>query len=88
MRILYLLLYAAIFWLLCWVLALTGLAQVVLWLFSNKPSDRLVAFGRGLASYTAQVVQFLTFATEEPPFPFADWPKVPTQLSPDDFRDL
>lgn len=88
MRILYLLVFALIFWVLCSVLAATVLLQVLLWLFSNQPSARLVSFGKGLAAFMAQVVRYLTFGTEVAPFPFSDWPKVPTQLGPDDFREL
>jgi hypothetical protein len=88
MRILYLLVFALIFWVLCSVLALTVLVQVLLWLFSNQPSARLVGFGRSLAAYMAQVVSYLTFGSERAPFPFADWPRVPTQPGPDDFSNL
>jgi hypothetical protein len=88
MRILYLLVFALIFWVLCSVLAVTVLVQLLLWLFSNRPSARLVGFGRSLAAYMAQVVSYLTFGSEVAPFPFDDWPRVPTQLGPDDFRNL
>lgn len=79
MRILYLLAFALIFWV---------LVQLLLWLLSNQPSARLVSFGRSLAAYMAQVVSYLTFGSELAPFPFNDWPKVPAQLGPDDFRNL
>lgn len=88
MRILYLLVFAVIFWVLCSVLAATVIVQLLLWMFSNQPSARLVSFGRSLAAYMAQVVSFLTFGSEIAPFPFNDWPKVPTQLGPDDFPNL
>ena len=43
-------------------------------LLAGKPNDRLVSFGRSLGRYLQQIVEFLTFATEEMPFPFNDWP--------------
>lgn len=88
MRILYLVLYAVIFWLLCWILGVTAVVQAVLWLFSNRASERIAQFGRGLGAYTAQVVEYLTFASEKLPFPMGDWPDLPTQLGPDDLRNL
>ncbi len=88
MRILYLLVFALIFWVLCSVLAVTVLVQLLLWLFSNQPSTSLVSFGSSLAACMAQVVGYLTFGSELAPFPFNDWPKVPTELGPDDFRSL
>jgi len=35
----------------------------------------LVSFGRSLALYLQQIANFLTFTTEEVPFPFKDWPE-------------
>ncbi|MFA6903801.1 MAG: DUF4389 domain-containing protein [Gallionellaceae bacterium] len=40
----------------------------------DTPNNRLIAFGRGLGRYLQQIVNFLTFAEEEIPFPFSDWP--------------
>jgi len=43
-------------------------------LFTGRPNDRLTRFGQNLARYLQQIIVFLTFATEEKPFPFAPWP--------------
>lgn len=40
----------------------------------DTPNDRLIAFGRSLGRYLQQIANFLTFAEEEIPFPFSDWP--------------
>lgn len=48
--------------------------QFALVLINDKPNARLVSFGRSLARYLQQIVNFMTFATEEIPFPFNDWP--------------
>lgn len=48
--------------------------QFVLALVSDTPNSRLMAFGRSLGRYQGQNANFLSFATEEPPFPFTDWP--------------
>lgn len=48
--------------------------QFVLTLLSDTPNPRLSAFGRSLGRYQGQIANFVSFATEEPPFPFADWP--------------
>ena len=34
----------------------------------------LMAFGRSLERYQGQIADFVSFATEAPPFPFSDWP--------------
>lgn len=38
------------------------------------PNARLVSFGRSLGRYLQQIAYFLTFASEDTPFPFSDWP--------------
>ena len=45
-------------------------------LFTGKPIENLVSFGRNLAEYMAEIVRFQTFVTEELAFPFTPWPSV------------
>lgn len=56
------------------VLFVISLVQFVIVLAGGTPNARLVLFGRSLAHYYRQIVIFMTFATEEKPFPFNDWP--------------
>lgn len=56
------------------VMFIVTLIQFVMVLLVDEPNARLVAFGRSLGRYLQQIVNFLTFATEEIPFPFSDWP--------------
>ena len=51
-------------------------------LFTGKPNDRLARFGRNLARYFQQITVYMTFATEEKPFPFAPWPDEPHEEAP------
>jgi hypothetical protein len=47
-------------------------------LFTGSENSRLKGIGQALATYTYQIVRYLTFVTEERPFPFdADWPTGP-----------
>ena len=46
-------------------------------LFTGKPNDQLARFGRNLARYFQQITVYMTFATEEKPFPFTPWPDEP-----------
>lgn len=64
-----------------------NVAELVLWavvavqflsrLFSGRPIERAAVFGQGLASYAYQIVCFLTFRTDQTPWPFAPWPDRP-----------
>jgi len=56
------------------LLFFVALIQFVLALASDTPNPRLMAFGRSLGRYQGQIANFVSFAIEAPPFPFADWP--------------
>jgi hypothetical protein len=56
------------------VLCFVTVIQFVLTLLSDAPNIRLVSFGRSMGNYLRLIVNFLTFATEEVPFPFSEWP--------------
>jgi hypothetical protein len=56
------------------ILFFLALIQFVLALASDTPNPRLSAFGRSLGRYQGQIANFVSFATEEPAFPFSDWP--------------
>jgi hypothetical protein len=58
------------------VLCIVAFIQFVMMLLSDNPNERLVIFGRSLGRYLQQIADFQTFATEEMPFPFKDWPSV------------
>ena len=68
-------------------LVLWGFSRVVvlavvvlqfLWVLTRGETNaRLAEFGQSLATYTYQIVLYLTFSTEEQPFPFSDWPTGP-----------
>ena len=44
-------------------------------LFTGETNEKLKIFGKSLAMYTNQIILYLTFNTEERPFPFdMEWP--------------
>ena len=60
------------------VVSVVVLLQVFWKLFTGKTNKPLEIFGQSLATYTYQIVRYLTFNTEERPFPFElDWPAGP-----------
>ena len=56
------------------VLFITAILQFVVALVSNAPNPRLAAFGTSLGRFQSQIANFVSFASEQVPFPFADWP--------------
>jgi hypothetical protein len=73
-RVLYMLVFAVTFWILCWVLGVTVIAQLLLSLLSGQLNPDLLKFSKSLSRYILQVAEFMLFLTERPPFPFAPWP--------------
>ena len=73
-RVIYMLLFAVVFWALCWILAATTVVQLIVRLLNGRPNPDLTRFGASLARYARQVIEFLTFVTELAPYPFKAWP--------------
>ena len=48
--------------------------QFVLSLLTGKTNERLVKLGQSLSTYLYQILTFLTFNSEEHPYPFGVWP--------------
>ena len=73
-RTLIMLLMAVAFHLAATVLACVAVLQLVLPLATGAPNDRLRALGAGVGRYLAQIADFASWATEDAPFPFSEWP--------------
>jgi len=76
-RLLYMVVFALVFWILCWVLAATAILQLLFALVGDRPSPELTRFGAGLALYTREIIDFMTFASAKIPYPFTAWPQPP-----------
>ena len=50
------------------------LAQFIHLIFTGRRNRQLVWLGKVLTDYTCAVLSYLTFAVEEKPFPFGEWP--------------
>ncbi len=48
--------------------------QFLFSLFTGSDNQKLRDFGRSLSTYIHQSLKFLTYNSEEKPFPFSDWP--------------
>lgn len=59
------------------VLLLVTLGQWLHQVMTGAQHAALKDFGASLGLYAKQIVDFLSAASEEKPFPFQDWPKKP-----------
>lgn len=73
-RALYMLLFAVVFWIVSWTLAVTAIAQLLVRISSGRTSAELARFGGSLARYTSQIIEYLTFVTERVPYPIGEFP--------------
>lgn len=68
-----------IFFLIAWGLAeillvFSAIFQFLSALFTGSANLPLLRFGQNLSRYHYQIAQYVTFNTEDRPFPFSDWP--------------
>ncbi len=73
-RGLFMLLFAVAYGVAELLLFVTAVFQFLCLLVTGKTLDRLRIFGESLGRYFYQIVRYLTFNTEEKPYPFSDWP--------------
>jgi hypothetical protein len=55
---------------LVWLIAVI---QIMLAFIMGKPNQNLLNLGEGLSKYMYSLFRFLTYNTEEKPFPFTSW---------------
>jgi hypothetical protein len=74
-RAVYMILFAIIFGLLEVVIATIVIFQFALKLLTGKTNERMVKLGQSLSTYLYQITLYLTFNSNDQPYPFGTWPK-------------
>ncbi len=74
LRGLFMLLFIAIYYMAIFPLAAIVVFQFLHLLVTGRPMPRLVSFGESLGRFIYQILRYLTFDTDDRPYPFADWP--------------
>jgi len=73
-RGLYMLLFAFLLGVAKFVVFTVVILQFLFVLFTGAPNAQLLVLGQSLSTYIYQIILFLTFNSEEHPYPFSDWP--------------
>ncbi len=73
-RGLFMLLFGLVFWIAEFLMVMVAAFQFGFVLFTGRTNERLLDFGDDLSRLFYQLVRYLTFNTDEKPFPFSDWP--------------
>ena len=74
LRLVFMVLFAIIFNVAEFVLAVIAVVQFLCKAISGKVLTQGLVFGQNLATYVYEIMLFLTFRTDEMPWPFAPWP--------------
>ena len=80
LRFVFMLIFAAILQIASLVMWLLVIAQFLFSLITGKDNINVRNFGSSLSLYIFHTLRFLTYNSEEKPFPFADWPASDAEL--------
>ena len=74
MRGLYILIFSIIYSVAEVVLAAVVFFQFLTTLFTGNKNERLLEFGDNLSTFIYQILKYLTYNSDDKPFPFDEWP--------------
>ena len=77
-RLLYMILFAIALFIATWCILIIGaiaIIQFICNLLLGKPNKQLVAFSDSFSQFIYQIIKYLTFVSDDKPFPFGTWPK-------------
>ena len=73
-RLLYMLLFVILYGVAEVVITAVVLFQIVVNLFTGESNERVLLFGNQLSRYVYEILLYLTYNSENLPFPFSEWP--------------
>jgi len=74
LRLVYMIMFALIIQVAGTVMWLLVILQFVFSIIKGNDHEQLRAFGGTLSTYIYQILRFLSYKSDEKPFPFDDWP--------------
>ena len=74
LRLLYMIVLVVAFNVAEFVIGVVVVFQFLTSLLTGAPNVQLLNLGRVVANYLRDIIAFLTFTTEDKPYPFAPWP--------------
>lgn len=73
-RIFFTLLFGLIGWIAVWIFCFVVIIQFGFLLVTGSTNKNLKAFNKEIGLYLNDMIKYLSFQTDEKPFPFRDWP--------------
>ncbi|MGH1373508.1 MAG: DUF4389 domain-containing protein [Cellvibrionaceae bacterium] len=81
LRLVFMLLFAVIIQVAAAVMWVVVIVQFLFALFTGSDNTNLRSFGHSLSVFIYRTWQFLSYNSEDKPFPFQDWPDSDTEVS-------
>lgn len=80
-RGLFVVLFGIIYYLLFFLVVLIAVFQFLMRLFTTRFNDELLAFSDSLAEYVSQILRYITFKSDDRPYPFSPWPVIDNNIA-------
>lgn len=80
MRLLYMIVFVLLSFVARMVIWVVAVLQFLLVLITGEGNPNLRDLGQGTSKWTYQAFLFLTFNSDEKPFPFSDWPEIEPEV--------
>lgn len=85
LRIAFMLVFAVVLYLvIAPIILVLMLAQAIFTIVTGDDNDNLRKFGAALSQYIYQILQYLTFNSDEKPFPFSEFPGISLDVDIDE----
>jgi len=81
-RVAFMVVFAVVLYVVALVLTLLTVAQILFSLLTGSDNENLRALGKDLSTYVHQVLAFLTYNSDNKPFPFAAYPSEDDAVQP------
>ena len=75
LRLLWMVAFSFIYYVAIGILWLIVVTQFLFSLFTNNPNENILKLSNGFRNYMVQILDFITYQSDEKPFPFSDFPK-------------
>ena len=82
-KLLYMILFGLLLAVARMVIWVVAILQFLMVLIAGQDNNNLRNLGQGVAKWSLQALLYLTFNSDEKPFPFSDWPEIDEKAQPE-----
>jgi len=75
LRLLFMAIYLVVNYLVQFIIWALAAVQFIFTLLTGSPNQNLLSFTKGLNAFCYHILQYVTYNTQDKPFPFGSWPK-------------